>query len=377
MGALRSKLDKKDSILLILSADHSIKDEDKFLKVLEAGFNSADKDRLVTFGVLPDFPETGFGYIEAEEPLSENFTDYRIIKFIEKPKIDLAKKLVLDKKYSWNSGIFMFKASKTIEEFKEFQPEIIDLCSNALTNAEKDLDFLRLSKNFFLKCPSISIDNAIMEKTNLGSVIPLEVGWSDVGSWKALWENDQKDKNGNVIKGRVLSKDNKNCYLRSESRIIACLGVEDLIVVENSDSILITKKSFAQDVKKLVKKLDDQGFIEGKYHQKVYRPWGSFTSIADDSRWQVKKIVVKPGASLSLQMHHHRSEHWVIVNGTAFVEIDKKEELFSENQSVYIPLGSKHRLSNPGKLDLTLIEVQSGSYLGEDDIYRFKDNYGR
>ena len=230
---------------------------------------------------------------------------------------------------------------------------------------------------YFSKCSNISLDNAIMEKTNKGVVIKLDAGWSDLGNWKALWENDKKDSNGNVIQGRVLSENVKNCYLRSESRIIACLDIEDLIIVENSDSVLVANKSSAQSVKEIVKELDYKGFIEGKSHKKVYRPWGNYTSIAEDERWQVKMIVVKPDASLSLQMHHHRSEHWIVVKGTALVEIDENQKLLSENESVYIPVGCKHRLSNPGKSDIVLIEVQSGAYLGEDDIVRFEDKYGR
>ena len=377
IGAIKSKEYLEDSVLLVLPADHSIKDEQKFIEIMESGYKSAIEGRLVTFGVTPSLPQTGYGYIESFKQLSDKNSSSKIVRFIEKPNLDLANKLILDKRYSWNSGIFMFKASQIISEFNKHFPEILQFCTNSLKNSKKDLDFLRLDSKYFLKCPNISIDNAIMEKTSNGSVFLLDVGWSDIGSWEALWQNDQKDHSGNVIRGNVIVDNVKNCYLRSEDRIIACLDVEDLIIIENNDSILITQKSSSQKVKSLVQELNKRGLREGKLHRKVYRPWGTYISIADDDRWQVKKIEVKPKASLSLQMHHHRSEHWIIVSGTALVEIDEKKQLYSENQSVYIPLGSKHRLSNPGKLHLTLIEVQSGSYLGEDDIHRFQDEYGR
>ena len=377
IAALCSKIDLGDSILVILAAVHSVKNEVKFVEALKAGYESSSLGKLVTFGIPPSSPDTGFGYIESDKPLTDKVEPSSIVKFIEKPNYDLAKKLILDKKFSWNSGIFMFKASQIIDEFEKFEPLILNLCSDSLNNAEKDLDFLRLNNIDFCKCPDISIDNAIMEKTNMGVVLPLDVGWSDIGNWKSLWENEEKDSEGNFIKGNVIAKKVKNSYLRSESKIIACLGVEDLVIVESSDAILITKKNYVQNVKSIVKYLDSKGFVEAKSHQKVYRPWGHYTSIAGDTRWQVKKIEVKAGASLSLQMHHHRSEHWIVVTGTALVQIDEKKEILSENQSVYIPLGTKHRLTNPGKVNLILIEVQSGSYLGEDDIHRFKDEYGR
>ena len=377
IAALSSKIDLGDSILVILAADHSVKNELKFVEALKAGYESAILGKLVTFGIPPNSPDTGFGYIESDKPLTDKVEPSSIVKFIEKPNYELAKKLISDKKFSWNSGIFMFKGSQIIDEFEKFEPFILNLCSDSLNNAEKDLDFLRLNNTDFCKCPDISIDNAIMEKTNMGVVLPLDVGWSDIGNWKSLWENEEKDSEGNFIKGNVFAKKVKNSYLRSESKIIACLGVEDLVIVESNDAILITKKNYVQNVKSIVKYLDSKGFIEAKSHQKVYRPWGHYTSIAGDNRWQVKKIEVKAGASLSLQMHHHRSEHWIVVTGTALVQIDEKKEILSENQSVYIPLGTKHRLTNPGKVKLVLIEVQSGSYLGEDDIYRFKDEYGR
>ena len=377
VGAIRSKKDFKDSILLVLSSDHFIQDVDKYIEVIEQGYKTASLGKLVTFGIIPSSPETGFGYIESAEKLSDEIKPSSIIRFIEKPNIKLAKDFFLDKRFSWNSGMFMFKSNTIINEFKKYAPEILELSIKALDSAKSDLDFLRLNKNHFSKCSKISIDNAIMEKTSLGSVLPLNAGWSDIGSWEALWKNEEKDQNGNFVDGKVISENINNCYVKSEDRIIACVGVDDLVIIENNDSVLVAKKSDSQKVKSIVQKLDKDGFEEAKNHKQAYRPWGSYTSIAEDKRWQVKKIIVKPGSSLSLQMHHHRSEHWIVVTGTALVEINESKKLLSENESIYIPLGYKHRLSNPGKLDLILIEVQSGAYLGEDDIYRFKDDYGR
>ncbi len=377
VGAIRSNNDLKDSILFVLAADHSIQNVDKYIEVVKQGFEVACKGKLVTFGIIPTSPETGFGYIESAEKLTADIKSSSIIRFIEKPDIKLAKKLFLDKHFSWNSGMFMFKASNIIGEFTKYEPEILESCQNSLKFAKSDLDFLRLNEKYFSKCPEISIDNAIMEKTSFGSVLPLNAGWSDIGSWQALWENEEKDPNGNFIRGKVILNNIKNCYVRGESRIIACLGVEDLIIIETNDAILVSKKSDSQNIKSIVQSLNKNGYKEAKFHEQAYRPWGNYISIAEDKRWQVKKITVNPGSSLSLQMHHHRSEHWIVVKGTALVQIDESKKLLSENESVYIPLGSKHRLSNPGKLDLILIEVQSGAYLGEDDIYRFKDDYGR
>ena len=377
IGTLRSRDDLKESILIILAADHAIKDVDKYLEVVGQGYKTALSGKIVTFGITPSSPETGFGYIESAEKLTSQIQSSPIVKFIEKPDSELAKRLFLDKHFSWNSGIFMFKASIIIDEFNKYAPEILKYSVKSLNSAQNDLDFLRLDKNYFSKCEAISIDNAIMEKTNMGRVIPLNAGWSDIGSWQALWENEEKDIDGNFIKGKVISDNIKNCYVRSENRIIACLGVEDLIIIENSDSVLVSRKSYSQKVKSIVELLDKRGHKEAKSHEQAFRPWGNYFSIAEDKRWQVKKITVKPNSSLSLQMHHHRAEHWIVVKGTALVEIEENKKLLSENESVYIPLGCKHRLTNPGKLDLILIEVQSGSYLGEDDIFRFKDDYGR
>ena len=264
-----------------------------------------------------------------------------------------------------------------LAELERLAPEVVSCCRAALEQVTEDLVFLRLEREAFAKCPNVAIDVAVMEKTELGTVLPLDAGWSDVGSWSALWETSDRDADGNVLQGRVIAEGSHNCYLRSEHRLVVGLGVENLVVVETDDAVLIADRSQAQAIKTVVKQLEADGSPEGKAHRKIYRPWGHYTGVTEGSRWQVKRISVKPGASLSLQMHHHRAEHWVVVKGTAIVERDGEEQLLGENQSTYIPLGCKHRLSNPGKIPVELIEVQSGEYLGEDDIVRFQDRYGR
>jgi mannose-1-phosphate guanylyltransferase len=273
--------------------------------------------------------------------------------------------------------MFLFRASAILAELERLAPEVVSCCRGAIDPGGVDLDFLRLEREAFASCPNVAIDVAVMERTGLGAVLPLEAGWSDVGSWSALWETADRDSHGNVVRGRVISEDSRNCYLRSEHRLVVGLGVEDLVVVETDDVVLVAHRSHAQDVKSIVGRLEAEGASESQAHRRIYRPWGCYDGITEGERWQVKKIVVNPGASLSLQMHHHRAEHWVVVKGTAVVEKDGIEELVGENQSTYIPLGSKHRLSNPGKIPVEMIEVQSGAYLGEDDIVRFEDRYGR
>ena len=366
-----------DCLLLILSADHEIKNPEKFRKVIKEGYKYADEGRLVTFGVTPNKPETGYGYIESNEKLSETKNSSTIKKFIEKPNKSNAKKFLKDKHFSWNSGIFLFNSETILNELNKYEPALINSCKKSLNRSRYDLDFTRIDQDSFMECPNISIDIAVMEKTNLGTVLSLDVGWNDIGSWKAVWEISIKDKNGNNKKGNVYLKEVKDSYFRSESRLIVGLGVENLIVVETNDAILIANKEDTQSVKVLVNELEKMGFPEGKTNKKIYRPWGSYTSLTNGETWQVKRLEIKPKSSLSLQRHEHRSEHWVVVSGLAKVEIDGKIVFLKENQSAYVPLGSKHRLSNPGERRLVLIEVQSGSYLGEDDITRFEDNYGR
>ena len=378
LAALVSKEFEKDAQLLILSSDHIIEDEEQFIKVIYEGIKYADKDRLVTFGVIPDEPATGYGYIKSAEPIEESrIKGSKIDSFVEKPDLITAKELIKDKRYAWNSGIFLFKANTILDEIKIFFPEVLYACKKSLEEKLFDLDFQRLDQDSFKKCPNISIDIAVMEKTEKGTVLPLRANWTDIGSWNAVWKISKKDDNNNFIEGSIIAKNSHNCYIRGEKRLIAALGVRNLIVIETSDAILVADKSQSQEVKNVVNYLKERGIREGQEHKKIYRPWGSYESIVEEERWQVKIINVKPGEKLSLQMHHHRSEHWIIVSGTAHVEIDDKEITLHENQSSYIPIGSKHRLSNPGKIPLKLIEVQSGSYLGEDDIHRFEDNYGR
>ena len=378
VAALQATADGADPLLLVLAADHVIRDASHFRAVVEAGRRPAEEGRLVTFGIVPTAPETGYGYIEAAQPFSGGpLQDVPIARFVEKPDRATAETFLSTGRFTWNSGMFLFRASAILAELERLSPEVVSCCRAALEQDTADLDFLRLEREAFAKCPNIAIDVAVMEKTELGTVLPLDAGWSDVGSWSALWETSDRDGNGNVLQGRVISEGSRNCYLRSEHRLVVGLGVENLVVVETDDAVLIADRARAQEIKKVVKQLETDGSPEGKAHRKIYRPWGHYTSVVESSRWQVKRISVKPGASLSLQMHHHRAEHWVVVRGTAVVERDGEQQLLGENQSTYIPLGCRHRLSNPGKIPVELIEVQSGTYLGEDDIVRFEDRYGR
>ncbi|QNJ27920.1 mannose-1-phosphate guanylyltransferase/mannose-6-phosphate isomerase [Synechococcus sp. A15-24] len=378
VAALQATAEGKDPLLLVLAADHLIRDAKQFRQAVDAGRSAAEAGRLVTFGIVPTAPETGYGYIEAAEPFSgESMGEVPIARFVEKPDRATAEQFLATGRFTWNSGMFLFRASAMLGELERLAPEVVSCCRAALEQDVADLDFLRLEREAFAKCPNVAIDVAVMEKTELGSVLPLDAGWSDVGSWSALWETADRDGDGNVLQGRVINKGSRNCYLRSEHRLVVGLGVENLVVVETDDAVLIADRSKAQEIKSVVKQLEADGSPEGKAHRKIYRPWGAYTGVTEGNRWQVKRISVNPGASLSLQMHHHRAEHWVVVKGTALVERDGEQQLVGENQSTYIPLGCKHRLSNPGRIPVELIEVQSGEYLGEDDIVRFEDRYGR
>ena len=378
VAALQATAGGQDPLLLVLAADHLIRDAKQFRQAVDAGRSAAEAGRLVTFGIVPTAPETGYGYIEAAEPFSgESLREVPIARFVEKPDRATAEQFLATGRFTWNSGMFLFRASAMLAELERLAPEVVSCCRAALEQDAADLDFLRLEREAFAKCPNVAIDVAVMEKTELGSVLPLDAGWSDVGSWSALWETADRDGDGNVLQGRVINKGSRNCYLRSEHRLVVGLGVENLVVVETDDAVLIADRSKAQEIKSVVKQLEADGSPEGKAHRKIYRPWGAYTGVTEGNRWQVKRISVNPGASLSLQMHHHRAEHWVVVKGTALVERDGDQQLVGENQSTYIPLGCKHRLSNPGRIPVELIEVQSGEYLGEDDIVRFEDRYGR
>ncbi|MFH1154611.1 MAG: mannose-1-phosphate guanylyltransferase/mannose-6-phosphate isomerase [Pseudomonadota bacterium] len=364
-----------DPIMLVLPADHVIRNIDKFLKALEHGVRYAQKDSLITFGIIPESPETGYGYIQKGDRLDPAAST--IAKFVEKPDLSTARKYLESGNFCWNSGMFMFKASVIIGQLERFAPDIVSACRTALENSREDLDFIRLNRDAFASCPSDSIDYAVMEKTGAGVVVPVDAGWTDLGSWDSLWHAGVRDENQNVILGDVLTHATHNSYFNSESRLIAAVGVDNLIVVETRDAVLVASRDKVQDVKQIVGMLRKQGRSETSSHKRVYRPWGSYETVDISHRFQVKRITVKPGAKLSLQKHFHRAEHWTVVSGTALVTQDDKEILLKEDQSTYIPLGVTHRIENPGKIPLELIEVQSGSYLGEDDIVRFEDVYGR
>lgn len=380
LGALAASADGKDPDLLVMPADHLIGDADRFAAAVLKARELSSGGNLVTFGIVPDRPETGYGYIKRGESVvnarGENGA-YRVCEFAEKPDCERARSYVASREYFWNSGMFMFRASTFLEELRNHSPEILEACRQAYGRAARDHDFLRPEEHSFLSCPNVSIDYAVMEKTRRAAVIPLEATWSDVGSWLSLHEVSKKDENGNVVAGDVMLKDTRNCYVHSESRLVSALGIENAIIVETKDAVLISAMDRAQDVKKIVGELKARSREETLSPARVCRPWGAYESVDTGERFQVKRITVAPGASLSLQMHYHRAEHWIVVRGTARIVKGDEVFLLSEDQSTYIPCGVRHRLENPGKIPLELIEVQSGSYLGEDDICRFEDHYGR
>lgn len=372
----RNIVEGDDPILLVLPADHVITDIASFQHTIAKAVSSAEAGKLITFGVTPENPETGYGYIRAGQPLADD-AGYLVERFEEKPDAVTAQHYAESGNYYWNSGMFMFRASCFLEEMQHFAPAIVDSCQQAQSAAKADLDFLRLDKATFANCPSDSIDYAVMEKTSNAVVVPLDVGWNDVGAWSALWKVGKRDENGNIAEGDTLILDTQNSYIRSEDRLVVTLGVNNTVVIETADAILVAAKDRVQDVKTVVDQLKATHREETHHHRKVYRPWGNYDSTDNANRFQVKRITVNPGGRLSSQMHHHRAEHWIVVSGTARVTRGDEVFLLSENQSTYIPLGIKHRLENPGIIPLELIEVQSGSYLGEDDIVRFDDVYGR
>ncbi|BAY52374.1 phosphomannose isomerase / guanosine 5'-diphospho-D-mannose pyrophosphorylase [Thermostichus vulcanus NIES-2134] len=365
-----------DALLLVLPADHLIQDVAHFQWGLQRGFSAAAKDWLVTFGIAPTSPHTGYGYIRRGESLSDPDT-YRVAEFVEKPDLATAEAYLAAGNYLWNSGMFLFRAQSFLAELAQQQPQILDYCRLALRQGREDLDFIRLGKKAFDQCPNLSVDYGLMEKTQKAAVVPLDCGWSDVGSWSSLWEILPKDEWGNSCRGDVLVYNSKDCFAQSQHRLVALVGVDNLMVVETADAILIAHREAAQQVKQVVEQLQARNRSEAYNHRLVYRPWGYYDAIDAGHRFQVKRITVKPGASLSLQQHHHRAEHWIVVSGTAEVTCNGKTFLLTENESTYIPVGAVHRLANPGKIPLEMIEVQSGSYLGEDDIVRFEDCYGR
>ncbi|MGG2099239.1 mannose-1-phosphate guanylyltransferase/mannose-6-phosphate isomerase [Stenotrophomonas sp. NRRL B-14846] len=372
VAALEATREGADALLLVLPSDHVITNETAFRSAVQAAAAAAEAGKLVTFGIVPTGPETGYGYIKAADGQGLRAVE----RFVEKPDLDTATGYVSSGQYYWNSGMFLFKASRYLQELERFQPAMLAGSRQAWQQARRDADFTRLDKDAFTAVPSDSIDYAVMEKTADAVVIPLDAGWNDVGSWTALRDVSQQDGDGNAHQGDVIAIDCRNTYAYAQ-RLVALVGLDDVVVVETDDAVLVGKADRMQDVKTVVAQLKAEGRSEATWHRKVYRPWGAYDSIDNGERFQVKRITVKPGGTLSLQMHHHRAEHWIVVSGTAEVTRGDEVILLSENQSTYIPLGVTHRLRNPGKLPLELIEVQSGSYLGEDDIVRFEDTYGR
>lgn len=367
-----------ESVLLVLPADHHIEDLPSFHQAIVSGEALAHAGHLVTFGILPDCPETGYGYIRKGPPITGGSMDaFEVERFVEKPDRETAEDYVASGDYLWNSGIFMFRTSTILAEIQALAPDIAVACRNALLESSSDLDFHRLNPNAYAACPSDSIDYAVMEKTDKGAVVPLSCGWNDLGCWDAFFKVEHRDAQDNILVGDVLAHDVKQCYIHATSRLVAAIGVENHIIVETPDAVLVSSRDRVQEVKVLVERLKDSQRPEAMTHRKVYRPWGSYEPVASEERFQVKRIVVKPGAKLSMQKHHHRAEHWVVVRGTALITRGSEEVLLKEDESTYIPLGIHHRLDNPGKIDLEIIEVQTGSYLGEDDIVRFEDVYGR
>ena len=363
-----------DPLLLVLAADHIIDDIEAFQCSVNQAAELAEQDKLVTFGIVVNKPETGYGYIKRGEQFQTGFV---VNSFVEKPDASTAEEYISSGDYYWNSGMFLFKASRYLNELKTYRPDIYAACEKAMQVQNNDLDFIRVDKGAFEACPDESIDYAVMEHTKDAVVVPMDAGWSDVGGFSALWEVSPQDENGNAFTGDVKAIDTKNTLVFGEDKLVATIGVEDLVIVNTKDALLVAHKDKSQHVKVIVQQLKDEQRSEAKLHREVYRPWGKYDSVDSGERFQVKRITVKPGAKLSVQMHHHRAEHWIVVSGTAKVQIDDTEQFVTENESVYIPITAVHALENPGKVDLELIEVQSGSYLGEDDIVRFEDRYGR
>lgn len=377
IAAAAETLKDQDVLMLVLPADHVISDIAGFEAVVRQAAVAAEQGNLVTFGIKPTHPETGYGYIQSGAALQATDGCYKVAKFVEKPNVATAQSYLDAGNFFWNSGMFLFKPAVFLAELQQHAPAMTKAVAQSVAQSYRDLDFIRLHEESFSASPSDSIDYAVMEKTSLASVVPADIGWNDVGSWSALKDVQEKDADGNVTRGDVYLNQVRGSLVRSESRLVAAIGVENLIIVETNDAVLVAHQDYSQDVKGIVDHLKSQGRNEHKMHPRVYRPWGWYEGIDIGERFQVKRIMVKPGEKLSLQMHHHRAEHWVVVSGSAMITIDNETKLRTENESVYIPIGSTHRLENPGKLPLHLIEVQSGSYLGEDDIVRYEDTYGR
>lgn len=375
LAALHAMRNGDDPLLLVLAADHVIADAASFQQAIKAAIPLADAGELVTFGIVPTRPETGYGYIRRGSSMGDEA--FKVAEFIEKPPRARAEEYLAAGGFDWNAGLFLFKASRLVEEIGMFRPDVLEACRAAMGKASEDLDFFRVDTDAFARCPDVSIDYAVMEKTRRAVVVPMDVGWNDIGAFSAIWDILPKDASGNVARGDVLSHDSRNNLFFAENAVVAAVGVEDLIVVQTKDAVLVASRHQAQEVKNIVARMKEAGRTEHQLHREVHRPWGKYDSVDAGKRYQVKRITVLPGGKLSVQMHHHRAEHWVVVSGVARVTLDGVERLLAENESIYLPIGAVHALENPGKMPLELIEVQVGSYLGEDDIVRFEDRYGR
>ncbi|XNS85174.1 mannose-1-phosphate guanylyltransferase/mannose-6-phosphate isomerase [Vibrio cyclitrophicus] len=373
LAAIHAVNDGDDPLLLILAADHVIKNESQFAAAVEEAKIHALADKLVTFGIVPTGPETGYGYIKQGESIGN--TCFKVDSFVEKPNLATAERYLASKDYLWNSGMFLFKASRYLDELGKHQPGILEACQKAMSGCKSDLDFIRLDEEAFKACPDDSVDYAVMEKTDDAVVVPLDAQWSDVGSFSSLWEVANKDEQGNVAHGDVITHGTQNSFIYSQNKLVATVGIEDLVVVETKDAVLVAHKGKVQDVKSIVNQLKAAGRSECNQHREVYRPWGSHDEIAEGNRFHVKHLIVKPGESTATQIHYHRAEHWVVVQGTAEVLNGEKSYILSENESTYVAIGSLHKITNPGKVDLHLIEVRTGNYLAEDDIVRLEE-YG-
>lgn len=364
-----------DPLLLVLAADHVINDNDAFIRSVESAVPYAQEGKLVTFGIVPTSPETGYGYIKRGRPVDDNSDAFVVEKFVEKPNLEKANEYISSNEYYWNSGMFMFKASRYLDELSKFRPDIYECCIKSIEINDPAFNFVHIDKSVFSSCPSDSIDYAVMERTEDAVVVPMDAGWNDVGSWSSLWDINDKDNCGNVFCGDVVLQDSNNNYIYAETGLVAAVGVTDLVIVQTKDAILVMDKDSSQDVKKIVDKLRSESRPEYYTHREVYRPWGKYDSIDKGDGYLVKRITLNPGQTLSEQMHYHRSEHWIILSGTAKITKESDMQFIEENQSVYIPKGIRHTLENPGKIPLVLIEIQSGSYVNEDDIVRFNNKY--
>lgn len=376
LAALNAIENGQDPILLVLAADHIIDDKKTFHEAIKRAVTFAEKGSLVTFGIVPTGPETGYGYIHRGESLNDQLVSpYKVQRFVEKPNLETAEGYLSSGEYYWNSGMFMFRAKRYLEELEKFRPDILDACKRAIANVIDGGDFISIDKEDFILCPDESVDYAVMEKTADAIVVPLDAGWSDVGSWSALWEVNEKDDSGNSLKGDTFVHNSKNCYINTDDQLVAAIGVEDLVIVNTKDAVLVAKRDQVQDVKRVVEFLKTECRTEYRKHRETYWPWGRADLVVQAERFNVNRITVKPGESFDLQMHYHRTEHWVILSGTAKVTILDKTILLTENQSTFIPIGSVHTLENPGKIPLELLEIQSGSYLGDDDIIEIKEQF--